>query len=300
MTDKSTVPINIYRRRLDGLCRLRFDTCFLPDTIEGRNMLIALLRFGLTDEGAAEQAPWGEAELSTLKRRARRMKWHDVGRLIGLTFVEWKEARLWVLRPIDASEQDIKDWRKNQRKKNDAERKRKKRESDRKQKQAKLAKADLEHNPIQATAVEKILIENDHPMPVAEIMKEARKSFRYDFPRPRHNERRADASLRSAVHRALDHLEKKGAVLTDKRRKGRWAFIPTESVYTVYAADFGRNVDLPRVFAKIGVSASLGSGHDVPTPPTPTDQAEQHSRGGLVIAFPTPASTNAEPVRKAA
>jgi hypothetical protein len=317
MTNKSIVP-NIYRRRLDGFCRLRFDTCFLPDTIEGRNLLIALLRFGLTDESAAEQAPWGEAELATLKRRAKRKNWRAVGKLIGLTFDEWKAAKLWMLRPIDASEQDIKDWRKDQRKSNDAERKRKKREGERKRKQAKLAIANLlECNPRHVTILE-MLINSGEPMSVSDLVKEARKSHAFTRASCRNTtwcsgppKHAIVRNLPFVVRRTLDQLEAKGIIETYKRsgkhgleiqaKLNIRSFSTTKLTSTPAHSVLARNADLPRVFAKMGLSASLGSGHVFATPPTPTaEQAEHHGRGGLVIAFPTPPSTNAEPERKAA
>jgi hypothetical protein len=165
---------NIYRRRLDGICRLRLDNNFLPDNGDGCAMLTALLRFGLTDDSANECAPWCETKLPKLKRQARRMKWRDVGKLIGLTFAEWKEAKLWVLRPVDASEQDIEDWRRDQRKKNDAERKREKRKRDRERKQAKLATANLERNPRQA-ALERLIANSGKSVSVSELTKKASK-----------------------------------------------------------------------------------------------------------------------------
>jgi hypothetical protein len=71
----------VWRAKLDKLTRLRFGNNFLPEDDTGRRMLTALLCFGLSDDSAIEAAPWCEAELPLLKRRARRIKWDDVGKL---------------------------------------------------------------------------------------------------------------------------------------------------------------------------------------------------------------------------
>jgi hypothetical protein len=107
----------MWRFRLRRLFKFRYgDSIFLPDDAEGRAMLTALLCFGETDDGVTAYGPWCEAELPTLRRRARRMNWRrDIGELIKLTFSEWKSAKLFILRPVDRSEAEIQAWREEQR-----------------------------------------------------------------------------------------------------------------------------------------------------------------------------------------
>ena len=60
--------------RLYKLCQMRFGNHFLPDNDDGRAMLTALLRFGMTDDSAIRDAPWSVSELPTLKRRGKRFE----------------------------------------------------------------------------------------------------------------------------------------------------------------------------------------------------------------------------------
>jgi Fe2+ or Zn2+ uptake regulation protein len=278
---EATVP-HLYRRRLARLCNLRFGNHVLNNDDAGRAMLTALLCFGLTDESAIEDAPWCVSELPTFKRQARRMKWRDVGTLIGLTFAEWKEAKLWVLRPVNASEQDIEDWRKDQRKKSWSKSQKKRRERDRKQKQAKLATANLERNPRQA-AILKMLINSGELMSVSELVKKARRSHAFTRASCRNttwcNGPPAHAIVRNlpfVVRRTLDQLEAKGIIetykISGKHGPQRCARLMEQAEIgsSTAASDrpahqhiegLARNVDLPRAFVKMGVSTPLECGH---------------------------------------
>ena len=126
---------NIGRGRLTKLCQLRtkadgvsHGTHHLPDNSDGRAMLQALLRFGLTAESAMTDAPWCEAsELKKLQRAARRMKWNDVGALIGLTYDEREACKLWRLVPCDVTAAELERRKADKRRKAERERRQKKR-----------------------------------------------------------------------------------------------------------------------------------------------------------------------------
>ena len=104
---------------------------------------------------------------------ASALKWRDVGKLISLTFDEWKAAKLWVARPVDVSDADLEAWRKQQRKKSWSKSKQKARSREAEQKQGVLAKAKP-LKPRQAVIL-KMLVEHG-PMAVPELTKRASKS----------------------------------------------------------------------------------------------------------------------------
>ena len=117
---------NIYRGKLTKLCTMRYCNHWLPNNEDGRAMLTALLCFGLTDDGALADAPWSAAELPALKRRARRLKWRDVGKLINLKYSERETCGLWVL-DCDVSRKEVQRRQAEKRKRLEAERKKRKR-----------------------------------------------------------------------------------------------------------------------------------------------------------------------------
>jgi hypothetical protein len=215
----------IWRARLHNLCQMRFGNHFLPDNDKGRAMLTALLRFGLTDDSAIADALWCEAELQTLKRKGRRLKWRDVGRLVGLTFDEWKAAKLWVARPVDVSEADLETWRKQQRKASWSKSKQKAREMEAEQKQVALARARAKPlKPRQAFILKMLVQHNGRPMTVAELTKRASKSNAFTPASyrdttwcggpPKHAIVR---NLPFVVRRTLEQLKAKGIIETYKR-----------------------------------------------------------------------------------
>ena len=228
----------IWRAKLDKLCRLRFDSSlFLPHNDDGRRILTAQLCFGLTDEAVTKFGWWCEGELPELRRR--RIKWDDIGQLIGLTFKEWKDAKLYHLRPIDATAEDIEAWREEQRKKSWAKAQKKRREKLKAEKARKLAakerkltRAKAEANPRHA-AILTILAENG-AQSVAELVKRARRSHAFVHAKCRNTtwcgkipRAAIVANLRDAVHETLNQLEAKGAIGTSKvpgkRGPERWA-----------------------------------------------------------------------------
>lgn len=131
---------SIYRGKLHKLCRKQYGNHVLPDNADGRAMLTALLAAKLSDESAIEDAPWCVAELPTLKRKANRFKWSkkwqkphqpsvaDLGKLIGLTFDDWRDAKLWLMKPVNISDADLKAWRLERRQELEKNRQRKRRE----------------------------------------------------------------------------------------------------------------------------------------------------------------------------
>jgi hypothetical protein len=218
----------IWRGKLQKLCRLRFGNHFLPDDDDGRAMLTALLRFGVTDENAMEDAPWCSDELPTLKRRARRMKWREVGKLIELTFEEWKHAKLWIMQPIDASELDIQAWRKERDKESSRKSKAKARAKEKQEKDAMLerANAKMETTNPRQDAILEIMIERGglSSIAVPELMNEARKLPAFTRSQCRNTRwvggppaSAIVSNLRDAVHETLNQLERKGVVKTYKR-----------------------------------------------------------------------------------
>ena len=120
---------------------MRFGTHYLPEDHAARMMLTALLCFDLTDDSAIECAPWCGSELATVKHTARRIKWRDIGKLISLTFDEWRTAKLWVTRPIDKSESELEAWREQRRKESSRKSKQKARAAEKQKAERTLAKA---------------------------------------------------------------------------------------------------------------------------------------------------------------
>lgn len=210
---------------------MRFGNHFLPDNDGGRAMLTALLRFGLTDENAVEDAPWCAAELPTLRRQARRMKWRDVGTLISLTFEEWKYAELYVMRPIDKSESELEAWREEQRKKSWRKSKAKQRAREKREKEARVAAARTQAINPRQTAIIEILVGRGGPgmmMPVPELVKVASKSHAFAHSRYRRtfwlNGPPPNAivrNLRDAVHETVSQLDRKRVIETYKTQGNR-------------------------------------------------------------------------------
>lgn len=128
LKNPTDVMKRVWRGKLQKLCRLRFDTHYLPDNHDGRAMLAALLCFGLTDESALADAHWCAAELPMLKARARRLKWCDVGKLIGLTYDEREACKLWIANPVDVPPEEVKRRRCDKRKAADKARKKRQRD----------------------------------------------------------------------------------------------------------------------------------------------------------------------------
>jgi hypothetical protein len=263
----------LWRGRLQKLCRVRFGNHVLPDDDAGRAMLTALLCFGLTPENAIEDAPWCAAELAQHKRRAKRMKWRDVGELIDLTFEEWKQCKLFMMRPVNASLADIEAWREKQRKESWRRSKAKLRAKEKLEKEARMARAHKATNSPRQTAILEILVgrgEGRHEaMSVPELVRKARKLK--SFARSRcQNVTYCDGhvatprNLRDAVHEVVNQLVRKCAVETytslGDRGPVRWVVMLNRtstgaSETSVGASDgaFGGNASKIKDFTKTGV-----------------------------------------------
>jgi hypothetical protein len=211
---------NLYRRRLARLCNQRFGNHVLSNDDTGRAMLTALLRFGLTDDSANECAPWCETKLPKLKRQARRMKWRDVGKLIGLTTDELVTFNLWITRPADKSPEQYEQWKKARKKEQDKNRAKAARQKRKKQKEAALAIAKKTTTNHRDEAILTML--GDHPTTVSELVKKASKlnAFVRSGSATWTNGPPAHAIVRNlplVIRRTLDRLEAKGAIQTWKR-----------------------------------------------------------------------------------
>jgi hypothetical protein len=285
--------------KLQKLCRLRWCNHYLPDADTGRAMLATLLRFGLTDQNAIECAPWCEAaELSALKRRARRIKWLDVGKLIGLTFKEWKRAKLFLLRPVDASDSDIQAWREERRKVSARNRQAKRREKQKREKE--IMQATWQTTTPRQKAILEILIRHHVAKgfaikSVPELMKEAKKLS--EFARVK--------NLRDAIHETLNQLEAKHAIRTHSFRPVRMVMLDIWRApkSASEASDSGVGLSDPAIEEKSrevndlaknstchAPIRTIGSVTTFPVSPTPskplTRTAYQDEHGAKVIPLP--------------
>jgi hypothetical protein len=211
------------------MCKLRHRNHFVPDSAEGRALLKALLRCKLGGEAVMHAAPWLEpGELQALQRAARRLRLHDIGTQVHLTYAERHEGKLWLLRPCDVPWDEVQRRQRERSLKADRERKRKKRQEQRERREM------IANTPRREDAILLMLSTTDW-MPVSEMVRRAR-----TLRRIRHGElyRRgtidafkafqgpdgsnvALSSLRKLVHRTLDRLEAVGSVETDLREGTR-------------------------------------------------------------------------------
>ena len=213
-----------YRLQLFRMCKLRHRNHFVPDSAEGRALLKALLRCKLGGEAVMHAAPWLEpGQLQALQRAARRLRLHDIGTQVHLTYAERHEGKLWLLRPCDVPWDEVQRQRRERSVKADRERKRKKRQEQRERREM------IANTPRREDAILLMLSTTDW-MPVSEMVRRAR-----TLRRIRHGElyRRgtieafrafgggALSSLRKLVHRTLDRLEALGSVETDLRQGTR-------------------------------------------------------------------------------
>ena len=228
------------RHNLSELCREeRFGNDFLPEDDEGRNMLVAFLCIGESDEVAIKFAPWCEAELPAL--RARRIKWTDIGKLIGLTTRQLENYNLWCFGlPVDKTAEEFEAWKIKRLKDQAKARQKEYRKRLKEQKERRLARAKAQTNPRHA-AILKMVTDPRSPVTAPEIVRNVCKSRAYQ----RHcsvtycNGPPAKAMVknpRMTVHRDLDQLEDKGTVKTEMRR-GKYG--PVRWVWLVQEAEIG-------------------------------------------------------------
>jgi hypothetical protein len=209
------------RSDLSALCREeRFGNDFLPDDDDGRAMLTAFLCIGESDVVAIKFAPWCEAELPALKRRARCTKWANIGKLIRITT---KEIEEYIGLPIDKTAEEFEAWKKDRSKRMAKERQQQCRERLKEEKERKLARAKAEPNPRHA-AIHKMVTDPWSSVSVPEIMRKVSKSKAFQRssrsyvtyvggPPPS----AIVKNLRDAVHETLNQLEAKGIVVTARR-----------------------------------------------------------------------------------
>jgi hypothetical protein len=222
----------IWRGRLLKLCSRRYGKPRVPDSDAGRALLTALLRVKLTPDDAIKHAPWiGPTELKALSRRARRVKWADIGRLIGLLIDERDALKGLPWLPVDVTAEEVKRRQAERRKQGDRERKRRKRAKDTEERQ------DMRNSNKRADAILKLLRhiedgknfhgEGANPyladggwFPASLIIKEAERCRAF---------RRPDGvplrGFREIVHRVLRQLADQGAVKTELRPGPRGAVL---------------------------------------------------------------------------
>jgi hypothetical protein len=202
---------------------MRFGNHVSPDNDAGRTMLTALLCFGLNDESAVEDAPWCAADLPAFKRRTKRIKWHEVGELIGLTFDEWEDSKLWITNPVDTSAADLQAWREERRKESNRKSKQKQRAKEKLEKEWRMAKARKPNDTPRQAAILEILAGRGEGIPGSMSVPElARKAAKHRaFSRSRcQNTTYCDGrvptprNMRDAVHETVKQLERKHAVGT--------------------------------------------------------------------------------------
>jgi hypothetical protein len=218
----------IWRSKFDKLTRLRYGNNFPPDNKEGRCLLTALMCFGMSEESALESAPWCAAELPLIARRAKRIKWDDIGKRVSLTFEEWKDVGLWRFMPIDKTPDEIEAWRKQRRKDGAALRQQECRERLRHEKERRLKMLDTITNRRHA-AILKVLVDHGHPMRVVDIMPMVRKLYEF-------KDIHTDTGFRSVIHKSINRLERNGVITVTKRagRTGeKWAFITPKTAMSL-------------------------------------------------------------------
>ena len=201
----------LLRKRLTRLNEARYHNMFAPDNDDGRAMLTALLRLGLSAESARTVAPWLEPkELTRLRRAARRLRWGQIGARIKLTEQERIAHRLWQFRPHDVPWEEVKKHNRQRRIEKDRERQRKKRREQLERLEMMTTTSRREY------AILWMLAEIGRWVSVSELMPMVKDCG--SFHRP---DRRPLKNLRDALHVTLDALERHGMVATDQRAGAR-------------------------------------------------------------------------------
>ena len=181
----------IYCGRLIKLYRRRWRNRFLPNTAEGRAMLIALLHFGLSPEAAVQLMSWRfeAAELRQLQRRTRSVKRSELGRMIKLTYEEREQERVWSLMPYDVSNEEFQLRQTVKKEVNNKRRQQQKRDKEREERMR------LENTISREDAILAMLSDSRYWTPISALVKQAEtcKAFRrpdgkqvglsWDYPR---------------------------------------------------------------------------------------------------------------------
>jgi hypothetical protein len=222
----------LYRLQLFRMCKLRHGNHFVPDSAEGRALLKALLRCKLSGEAVMDAAPWLEpGELQALQRAARRLRLHDIGTQVHLTYAERQEGRLWLLRPCDVPWDEVQRRQRERSVKADRERKRRKRREQReiRERRREMMSEMMGNMPRREEAIMGMLTmdwQDDWQdwFPVSELVQQACtwrsfrcgdvvRSLRKAFLCP-NGAPATPSSLRRLVHRTVDKLEDLGFVET--------------------------------------------------------------------------------------
>jgi hypothetical protein len=232
-----------YRLKLSKLCRPRYGNHFLPDDEGGRALLTAMLHFGLSDESAMmDVAPWlMEVELARLKRKSRRLKWAELGQLLGLTFEEWKACRLWITGPVGATAEELEGWLKDKKEKGRqrAKRYREKKKREREQEIERLVR--LSKNPrVEALLM---LMPEDRGYLASELVAKTERCEAFQKRRASHTMFAGGppASMmvrdrRYAVHATLNQMERRG-LSRSVMMPGRWGDVKMVFLVTAETAE---------------------------------------------------------------
>lgn len=235
----------IYCGRLIKLYRRRWRNRFLPNTAEGRAMLIALLHFGLSPEAAVQLMSWRfeAAELRQLQRRARSVKRSELGRMVKLTYEEREQEQVWSLMPYDVSNEEFQLRQTVKKEVNNKRRIQRFREEERQRREK------MQNTPSREDAILAMLSGSRDWTPISVLVKQAETCAAFRRPDGQqvgrswaHARRRPwgfsvgfSGSLRKVVHRAVTRLEECGEVETELRGgvRGMVRFVRTKVALTL-------------------------------------------------------------------
>jgi hypothetical protein len=201
--------VSPFLMKLRKLIAWRYGNHFLPDSDDGRALLIAMLHFGLSDETALTDAPWLDAsDLKKLRRCAYPLTLQQTGPLIGLTADEAIHCRIFFTSPVGISAEAYQD-------RLDAIRKAK---AARRQQRLRNDRAMIRHTAARDDALIRILkLADNRCLTAARIVTKAEKCEAFRTPNGRWPQR---SSLRKMVHRVLNALEAAGQI-TMRIRPGK-------------------------------------------------------------------------------
>jgi hypothetical protein len=185
---------------------MRYGSTFVPNSSDGRAILLALLRCSLKDEDAMTDAPWlDRAELPKLRRKARRINWYDIGTVVKCSYDERKAGRFHILRPYDVT------WEEVQRRQKE-NRLLKERERSRRNRLKRWEEREMMRNEVsRESAVMRLL--TAVWMPVAELVEKIEKNRQQAFQyRLSDGKPLKPNGLRKLVHVALRKLEELGQI----------------------------------------------------------------------------------------
>jgi hypothetical protein len=199
------------RGKVFKLCELRHGSRFIPNNEDGRKLLTALLWLGLAAEKATLQASWCEPELRKLQRAARRVKWEDLGELIGLSYEEREQLKAWSFWPHDVPQEEVRRRQAEKNRKNARERSRRRRERERdKREQQRERQAMIINASKRDTAILRML-DTQRWTPISELVGQAFTCRAFRRPDDWSIRR---SGMRKLMHRAVEQLVEHGLVET--------------------------------------------------------------------------------------